>query len=1234
MRNMPQPAKINFNWQKGRIFQSKRRNPEKEQNRQIPRLLNTSMDSITDYPLSLYHPISGLEKKHKLIKLKNGLLCLLISDPSEKTASCALSVCSGSFNDPSNALGLAHLCEHMILAGGSKKYGHPLAFHEELSRNNGSINAYTSGEQTAFYFNMPNANMLRSLDNYTEIAPYEKLLEQFSSYFEDPLFKNTIISKEINAINNEHYGNVANNGRIMFHATRLLANKSHPFSRFATGNITTLRNLANLEKINLQSELKRYFEEHYFANNNMTLCLKSSQSLNTLAKLAIQNFSDIKSEPTKKLLQKLKKIEKSQRSSKNLDFNILGDVWESKIGTFPLFDNAISSNLICVDSPASSLARLIFPIFHKDYSEYSEKSLKTFYNYWIDILGEESKLSFDNYLKLNEFSTKSSAYQTHFALANDGLVFQMKLTKKGWQNLENILAVFFNQYINEILNTNTERLASTLSESNATDLLKFLYQDSSEASKECSYLCADILTKNFKNAIDPRFLLKSTPSIGSFGDSWNESEKGKSWWNKEAQNFQTFLGRTTTPENVKIVLLGSLKDCALLKDSPWNKEKDLYYEFNYARGDFHISKKAISHDFFSVFGLPSKNSFLPKVAYKTLLVKQALETSRQQSKESFMNLVIGNCSNHSKPQKVAESSEYVYWIKDESHSNIFKSKSMLSIDLTSATLKPSPLNTMFLEILTELISLTIGPQLYAAVKVGYSFSVTPSPKGDVKLKINMAGFTDGLTKILKTVIKVMNGLKEGDFSKEVFRKARVNVRVKYEEASQGNCMQLATIGLYISLEKYVWPFDDRMDALEDDVDIESFQKFMVYFLNSLKLLVIQQGDIGETHESINDFINYLLVTGRNKKLNSSVSKVMTEASTVILKPGDSFIVSQSGAKNDPNNSTTYFLQTGLLNNLYDYTLTALTEFILSLTLVPDLRHKRQIGYVVTGGMRVMSKVCGIHVSAMSSSAPEFLDQSIEDYLMDLGHELGENFTKEKFSSAFVQEYVKILQSSQEMGNFEDSPSGDSDVLSQMQPNYEVGRGHGSLLESQHTFHKKLCNAIASKNHDFKFLSSAQPVDLELLKKLTKDEYMQFFKNKISPKSLKRSKVSIHIISKMNERDKIVKMMSLQLEAFLKIKGFNIPTDKLHEIVEKNGTNTSGLLKDLYRYFSSQGESLKFVLTGLKEVLKALSSLLKVTSSATDGASAPRIKKMKGTSPVACSPCVIVNNPNYFRDTCS
>ncbi|SSD61122.1 uncharacterized protein SCODWIG_02883 [Saccharomycodes ludwigii] len=155
-------------------------------------------DPIIEYKLPLYLPISNLEKRYKLFKLPNGLLCFLISDPTEKIASCSLTVATGAFNDPENMLGLAHLCEHMLLAGGSKEYTDPQIFHEEIGKNNGSFNAYTTGEQTTFYFEIPNTNIMTSnaqtadkigksiLTNYSigkkegdSVLPFEKLLRIF-----------------------------------------------------------------------------------------------------------------------------------------------------------------------------------------------------------------------------------------------------------------------------------------------------------------------------------------------------------------------------------------------------------------------------------------------------------------------------------------------------------------------------------------------------------------------------------------------------------------------------------------------------------------------------------------------------------------------------------------------------------------------------------------------------------------------------------------------------------------------------------------------------------------------------------------------------------------------------------------------------------------------------------------------------------------------------------------------
>lgn len=223
------------------------------------------------------------------------MLVLLISNPAEKATSCALSVATGSHNDPKEILGLAHFCEHMILSAGSKSYPDPNAYHDVISKNGGSQNAFTTGEQTTFCFELPN------LSNSDELV-FDKVLDIFSSSFKKPLFNELLVNKEIYAINSEHTANKSSRDKIFYHATRLLANGDHPFSQFSTGDITTLSDILQLNKVNLRTEVIKYFKNNFYAEN-MCLCIKGPQSLNTLGKLVFSKFNDIKGLPISRPLR-------------------------------------------------------------------------------------------------------------------------------------------------------------------------------------------------------------------------------------------------------------------------------------------------------------------------------------------------------------------------------------------------------------------------------------------------------------------------------------------------------------------------------------------------------------------------------------------------------------------------------------------------------------------------------------------------------------------------------------------------------------------------------------------------------------------------------------------------------------------------------------------------------------------------------------------------------------------
>ena len=111
-------------------------------------------------------------RQYKAMVLPNELKVLLISDPDAEIAGVSLDVGVGSYAEPANIPGIAHFLENMLFRG-SKKYPKDDEFSTFLTINGGDFNAYTSDEDTNFYFTLSSKAL-------------EQALEIFSRFFIDP----------------------------------------------------------------------------------------------------------------------------------------------------------------------------------------------------------------------------------------------------------------------------------------------------------------------------------------------------------------------------------------------------------------------------------------------------------------------------------------------------------------------------------------------------------------------------------------------------------------------------------------------------------------------------------------------------------------------------------------------------------------------------------------------------------------------------------------------------------------------------------------------------------------------------------------------------------------------------------------------------------------------------------------------------------------------------------------
>jgi predicted Zn-dependent peptidase len=103
----------------------------------------------------------------EISKLSNGLT--VVSDPMRQLESAALGVWvnTGSRNETPAQMGISHLLEHMAFKGTARRSARDIA--EEIEAVGGTLNAYTSREQTAFHARILKQDVPLALDMIADI---------------------------------------------------------------------------------------------------------------------------------------------------------------------------------------------------------------------------------------------------------------------------------------------------------------------------------------------------------------------------------------------------------------------------------------------------------------------------------------------------------------------------------------------------------------------------------------------------------------------------------------------------------------------------------------------------------------------------------------------------------------------------------------------------------------------------------------------------------------------------------------------------------------------------------------------------------------------------------------------------------------------------------------------------------------------------------------------------------
>ncbi|KAG7904607.1 hypothetical protein KL905_003533 [Ogataea polymorpha] len=904
--------------------------------------------------MPLYIPLGARNCSHLRFVLPNGINVLLISDPTQETAACSLSVAVGHHSNSKETVGLAHFCEHMVCVS-SREYPETDLCKKLVYCSGGRWNAATVGEKTSFFFEVPAFNS----DGTPDLGVYEEVLGVFSSCFRSPTFNKDYARREIMAIDSEHTKNCSVVGKMAHHGLRLLASPEHPFHRFSTGNFDTL---FRGREASLHDELVRFYEQNYQAWKTGVV-LMGPQSLITLKKLAIANFSECMP---------------SQRTETS---NVLKTCW-APVYSSPVFTE-LGKMVLIESANTTPTLRICFP-FTTD-----SKELLIFAHAWSYLMGSESEVSFNSELFRGGLIKGSYSSCPLITFKDRLLQLELNLTIAGTRDHQKIFEYLI-RYTQEVFSPDpkrVKRMARLMSQFNSIELYNFLHHDTeASACSRCRSLSQLLLEDQ---QIHSEWLLKNAPCWGfsdaGYDGSYEESLEAQTWWKKKSEQFCALMRSTVCKKNMLATLVAPGDFLAQFGKQEY--EVDPYYGFNYK-----ILPITFSQSDFQV-RLPRPNQFVVgQIDNQTglyELLRSTLESSR--------TFVYASKEETTPPELVHSSQETQLWLKRDRDK--YRGKAYFSFEITNVTIEPGVQSTLSLEIFCDIVKELLRETLYPALELWYAYDLFHSMKGTCGLVIHVSGSTVGIHNILEIMTNKLREVSDNFVSlvtPSMFRQSRIRIKMKYENLRTLRSHELASLGLLSVLEPGTWPLEDRLETLEE-LDIQTVATTAKATFECCQLIALLHGDVSKLDYQRTVDILKTLVT-------EFAATQYKQLHTLSLPHGCNYRI--HGFSPDETNALVYYLQLGARKNTRDRSLARFVAYILSTFFTTKIRTQYQLGYVAFAGLRTLKDTVGVHVTIMSGDhEPLALDAKIDDIVAEWIREFEKNSSK---YAEIVQQFIKSL----------------------------------------------------------------------------------------------------------------------------------------------------------------------------------------------------------------------------------
>lgn len=393
-------------------------------------------------------------KKYAAITLNNQLRVLLISNPETDKAAASMNVAVGSSANPKDRAGLAHFLEHMLFLG-TEKYPEAGGYQNYIRSHGGGHNAYTSQENTNYFFDV-------SADSL------DPTLDQFAQFFISPLFDEKYVDRERHAVHSEYKAKIKDDYRRSYAVTKQIMNPENSHNWFSVGNLETL---SNSDDRKIREDLIAFYNQYYSANI-MTLVVLGREPIAELEQMVRSKFSAVQNRETKAFSTQAPLFVKKQLPLQ-LNIQTVKDIHSLTL-TFPTME-----------------AR----------SQWQKKPL-----YYISsLIGYEGQGSLLSHLKNKGWATSLSASQGHNLSTEASFMINIQLTEDGEENYLSVTQAVF-QYV-ELLKQQGIRATLYEEEKQLSDI-SFRFQEQAEPIHLVSSLSSQMQYYPTEQAISADYQLK------------------------------------------------------------------------------------------------------------------------------------------------------------------------------------------------------------------------------------------------------------------------------------------------------------------------------------------------------------------------------------------------------------------------------------------------------------------------------------------------------------------------------------------------------------------------------------------------------------------------------------------------------------------------------------------------------------------------------------------------------